>query len=150
VFLFSKSKRSFYDAKAIAEDAKRQSAKRYKYAFAGNPEGINRLSSLRNPEGQLKFNGKRNCRNVWLINPQAFNGVHFAVMPIELAERRILAGSRVGDTVLDVFAGTGTTGCAALKHGRDAILIELNSKYVHMAEQRLAEQRRVTRINPPS
>jgi hypothetical protein len=34
-----------------------------------------------------------------------------------------------------------------MKHGRDALLIELNPKYVQMAEQRLAEQRRLTRAH---
>jgi DNA modification methylase len=37
-----------------------------------------------------------------------------------------------------VFAGTGTSAHAALKHGRDAILIELNADYIRLAEQRLA------------
>ena len=41
-------------------------------------------------------------------------------------------------TVLDMFGGVGTTAHAALKHGRDAILIELNADYIRLAEQRLA------------
>jgi DNA modification methylase len=40
--------------------------------------------------------------------------------------------------VLDPFAGAGTTGFAALRHGRDAVLIELNSEYCKVMEQRLA------------
>jgi hypothetical protein len=40
--------------------------------------------------------------------------------------------------VLDPFAGAGTTGLAALHHGRDAVLIELNSEYCKIMEQRLA------------
>jgi DNA modification methylase len=147
VFLFSKSPRAFYDAEAIAEDAKLVNAKCYQSAFLGDPDGIDRASALRNLNGLLKSNGKRNCRNVWLINQQPYKSAHFAVMPIELAERYILAGSRAGDTVLDPFAGTGTTGCAAMKHGRDAVLIELNPKYVHMAEQRLAGERRLALVN---
>ena len=45
--------------------------------------------------------------------------------------------SRVGDTVLDLFGDTGTTGCAALKHRRDAVLIELNPDYVRLAQRRI-------------
>jgi DNA modification methylase len=37
-----------------------------------------------------------------------------------------------------MFGGVGTTAHAALKHGRDAILIELNADYIQLAEQRLA------------
>ena len=40
--------------------------------------------------------------------------------------------------VLDPFAGAGTTGFAALRLGRDAVLIELNSEYCKVMEQRLA------------
>ena len=40
--------------------------------------------------------------------------------------------------VLDPFAGAGTTGLAALRHGRDAVLIELNSDYCKIMQQRLA------------
>ena len=40
--------------------------------------------------------------------------------------------------VLDPFAGADTTGLAALRHGRDAVLIVLNSEYCKIMEQRLA------------
>jgi adenine specific DNA methylase Mod len=39
-------------------------------------------------------------------------------------------------TVLDPFAGSGTTGAVALELGRHAILIELNPKYIELIEQR--------------
>jgi len=40
--------------------------------------------------------------------------------------------------VLDCFGGSGTTGVVASAHGRDAILIELGTEYVSMAERRIA------------
>jgi 16S rRNA G966 N2-methylase RsmD len=40
--------------------------------------------------------------------------------------------------ILDPFAGTGTSGVAALRHSRHAVLIELNAEYVAQARQRLA------------
>jgi hypothetical protein len=40
--------------------------------------------------------------------------------------------------VLDPFAGAGTTGLAALRHGRNAVLIELNPEYCKIMERRLA------------
>ena len=39
-------------------------------------------------------------------------------------------------TVLDPFAGSGTTGAVALELGRKAVLIELNPKYVQLIEER--------------
>jgi site-specific DNA-methyltransferase (adenine-specific)/site-specific DNA-methyltransferase (cytosine-N4-specific) len=45
-------------------------------------------------------------------------------------------GSRLGDTILDPFGGSGTTGIAALELGRKAILIELNPSYVKISKER--------------
>ena len=50
-----------------------------------------------------------------------------------------LAGSKPGDTVLDPFSGSGTTGAAALKEGRNYIGIEINPDTCKIQEQRLAE-----------
>src|SRR5206468_1133976 len=61
---------------------------------------------------------------------------HFATFPEDLIKPCILAGSRVGDIVLDPFCGSGTTGKVALELGRRAILIELNPDYIKLAEQR--------------
>lgn len=51
----------------------------------------------------------------------------------------ILAGSRPGDTVLDPFAGSGTTGAVATQEGRDFIGIEINSDYCNIIKQRIRE-----------
>ena len=47
------------------------------------------------------------------------------------------AGCPAGGLVLDPFGGAGTTGLVADRHGRGAILIELNPKYVEMARKRI-------------
>ena len=78
----------------------------------------------------------RNWRDVWSIPTQPSSLEHFAAFPEELAKRCIVAGSRVGDTVLDPFAGTGTTGIVALKEGRRFVGVELNPTYAAMAEER--------------
>ena len=78
-----------------------------------------------------------NLRSVWWISPASYRGGHFAVMPDKLAEICIRAGCPEGGTVLDPFAGPGTTGLVADRLGRDAILIELNPEYAAMAEKRL-------------
>lgn len=43
--------------------------------------------------------------------------------------------------MLDSFAGSGTTGVAANKLGRDAVLIELNPEFAGIAKGRLAAKR---------
>ena len=78
----------------------------------------------------------RNWRDVWTIPTEPSTLEHYAAFPTELAKRCIIAGSRVGDVVLDPFAGTGTTGVVALEVGRRFVGIELNPKYAEMADRR--------------
>jgi DNA modification methylase len=82
----------------------------------------------------------RNMRTTWSINTQAFKEKHFAVYPEKLAERMLLAGCPEGGTVLDPFAGSGTTCVVAQKTGRNFIGIELNPEYIEIAKKRLKKQ----------
>lgn len=86
-----------------------------------------------------EWNGRdtRNARTVWTIASQGYPGAHFATFPIEIPRRCILAGCPEGGTVLDPFAGSGTTLEAALTLGRKSIGIELNPEYLPLIEQRL-------------
>ncbi len=90
--------------------------------------------------GSVPWEGDdRNKRSVWTIATRPFSGAHFAVMPQQLVEPCILAGSAEGDIVLDPFGGAGTVGVVAGKKWRRAILIELNPEYAKIAENRIAE-----------
>jgi site-specific DNA-methyltransferase (cytosine-N4-specific) len=79
----------------------------------------------------------RNLPNVWTIPTFRYPGAHFAVMPPALAERCIRAGSEEGDTILDPFAGMGTTGVAARRLGRQFIGCELNPEFAKQANGRI-------------
>jgi DNA modification methylase len=79
----------------------------------------------------------RNKRSVWTVPTLGYSGAHFATFPPALIEPCILAGCPVGGTVLDPFGGAGTSGLVADRLQRNAILIELNPKYVKMAEKRI-------------
>jgi DNA modification methylase len=83
--------------------------------------------------------GMRRVRTVWSIpTSRGVNG-HPAVMPYDLAEHCVLIGSREGDTVMDPFSGSGTTGVAALRNGREYVGCELNDDYARSSAQRLEE-----------
>jgi site-specific DNA-methyltransferase (adenine-specific) len=56
---------------------------------------------------------------------------------LELLERIVLASTNPGDLILDPFMGSGTTGVAALKHGRRFVGIDMESQFVELAEKRL-------------
>lgn len=64
---------------------------------------------------------------------------HPAKFPIQLALDHIESWSNPGDIVLDPFLGSGTTGIAARKLGREFIGIEISKEYLDMARDRFAE-----------
>jgi DNA modification methylase len=86
---------------------------------------------------EIKDLGGSNLRTVWPIPTQASNGEHTAAFPDRLAELCILMGCPPGGVVLDLFGGSGTTITVSLRHGRSALMIELNPKYCEMARRRI-------------
>ena len=83
-------------------------------------------------------NGKpRNKRSVWTVQSEPFGEAHFAMFPPKLIEPCILAGSRPGDSVIDPFLGSGTTGLVAALNGRHFVGIELKVEYVEITRSRL-------------
>lgn len=101
------------------------------------------------PNGFRETSGA-NLRNYWILGPDPNGNGHPAAFPRELARRCILLGSRVGDTILDPFGGSGTTGLVSSELGRKAILIELNPAYAQMGRERThhGTQARFEAVNP--
>ncbi len=81
----------------------------------------------------------RNKRCVWIIPTKPYAGAHFATFPPKLIEPMILASCPKGGIVLDPFMGSGTTAYVARELGRKWIGIELNEKYIELAEKRLEQ-----------
>jgi hypothetical protein len=79
----------------------------------------------------------RNMRNVWEIITQPFAGAHFATFPEKIPERCILASCPQDGTVLEPFAGSGTTLAVAKRLGRKSIGIELSEQYCQLAIKRI-------------
>jgi DNA modification methylase len=79
-------------------------------------------------------------RQFWTL-PGASTSRHPAPFPYELAYRIVRMFSFWGDTVLDPFCGTGTTVLAARNAGLNGIGIDIDPRYVRMAQDRLAQQR---------
>lgn len=88
---------------------------------------------------QIGARETRNARTVWTVPSQPYAEAHFAVMPPCLAERCILAGSRIGSAVLDPFFGSGTVGMVAEQLGRRWVGCEINPEYEVLAKQRTAQ-----------
>ena len=73
---------------------------------------------------------------VWNITPSRNEG-HVCTFPEELVERCILSCSNEGDTILDPYMGSGTTGIVAKRLGRKFIGIERDEKYFEFAKSRI-------------
>ena len=95
-----------------------KNAKLYRYCFSGNRYGW---------EDSIKGVGKPS------------NRVHPTQKPVELIAKMILDYTKSGDTILDPFMGSGTTGVACVQTGRNFIGIEIEPKYYEIAEKRIAE-----------
>ena len=79
-------------------------------------------------------------RPVWMdIRGASTRNGHPAPYPSELAERLIRMFSFAGDTVLDPFAGTGSTSVAAVGSGRNSIGVEIDPGYVDIARENMSK-----------
>jgi len=112
LFLFSKSRRYYYDGEVI--------------------------KTAKSPNAHNGYQPDRaNARTVWSIPTRPYAEAHFATFPEDLVAPCILAGCPPGGTVLDPFMGAGTTPLVALKTGRGVIGIEINPEYIALARKRL-------------
>lgn len=144
IFLFAKSPKYYFDYKAIQEPIKEVTAARYKrgrsgkakYSGAQASQGIDRKTDAVTEETRQY----RRKRDVWEVSTNTYRmDEHFAMFPEKLVEPCILAGSREGDTVLDPFFGSGTTGAVAKRLRREYIGIDLNARYLEKAKERIAK-----------
>ncbi len=103
-----------------------------------------------NYEAMKALNEELQMRSDWLIplcgGPErlrdgAGKKAHPTQKPEALLHRVLLASTRPGDTVLDPFFGTGTTGAVAKRLGRRFIGIERDPAYVALARRRIAAVR---------
>lgn len=138
IFFFSKGPR--YKFNQQLEPVQESSIKRVETGWKSNHDSVGKNGidvevmgdRWANPEG-------RNKRTVWTVTFEPQSNEHYASYPTKLIEPMIFAGTDAGDTVLDPFAGTGTTGLVALRNQRRYIGIELQEKYIAISEKRLKE-----------
>jgi DNA modification methylase len=143
VFFFVKNQKYYFEQQL--EELAQSSIERAKH-------GISEKNKLKSGNYAMQFDSVvkvyqkinsgeikgRNKRCVWSITTKPFKGAHFAIFPPDLIEPMIKAGCPKGGIVLDPFMGSGTTAVVAKKLFRNYVGIELNPKYIKMAETRLA------------
>ena len=116
---------------------------------AMHPSVINRASELilvleSDAVAGRAFNksyfGRGTMPDIWRVAREN-NGIdgHGAIFPPSIPLRAINGWTRPGETVFDPFMGTGTTGVACMKTGRDFIGSEISPVYYAIAEKRIRE-----------
>jgi DNA modification methylase len=114
LFLFSKRPNYHFD-RSVIDVPSRASARKGDKANAGS---VWQTADTGSSDEESGFD------HVWRINPEASPYRHIAMWPKALVRQMLLPTTRKSDTVLDPFAGSGTTGEVAADMGRKAILIE--------------------------
>ncbi len=117
------SKRQEYESKRQEYESKRQEYESLRYTFNPLPE----------------------CNNVFESNVQDGKN-HVCEKPLQLIERFIETSSNPGETVLDCFIGSGTTGVAAHNTGRRFIGMEKDEEIYSMAVNRIDNETRQLKL----
>ena len=96
-----------------------------------------------NYQKMRQINGGKQMKSVWTLaapngDEKSF-GKHPTQKPVSLLERIILAATEPGDLVLDPFAGSSTTGVAAIKCRRKYVGLELEPEYLKLSRKRLEQ-----------
>lgn len=143
IFLLSKSQKYYYNNESIKEQASPDTSVRDRDS-----------TKLNNCPGRTKMGGLkvnnyeyRNKRDVWTIPTQPFSEAHFATFPKDLIRPCIRAGCPANGIVIDPFMGSGTTACVCIEENRNYLGIELNHKYIKIAENRIGSTERAGLID---
>jgi DNA modification methylase len=144
IFLLSKSQKYFFDADSIRVPNKRlwDSSNGGNLADIGHKKNGRLQTKQTHPKGYPLPNPLgANRRSVWSVATRPYKGAHFATFPPDLIEPCILAGSKVGDVVLDPFMGSGTTAEVSLQHKRGYLGCEINEAYGPLQQKRIHQQK---------
>ena len=133
MFILSKGKLRVFNG---IREPRRYKDNRKNKAFGKNKDDSIDYGYSSNTDTRLK-------RNIWKIfagggSSDKIASKHPAIFPEQLANDHIISWSNEGDTVLDCFMGSGTTGKMALLNNRKFIGIEKDETYFKIAQDRIA------------
>jgi DNA modification methylase len=111
--------------------------------FTGDrPAAGAEIFMVAHPKGRKRWNGGGR-RNVFrfAVNGQRGPKPHPTTKPLPLMLELVRLFTDPGDTILDPFMGSGTTGVACVELGRNFIGIEKDRKWFEVAQERIAGAR---------
>ncbi len=144
MFIFSKGKPKAFNP--ICDRKNKCGGEAIKSTTLRQPDGSLKKTSaeINNTGRKIKEYGSR--FNIWQISPgngkstlDEYAFQHPAIFPEQLVKDHIISWSNKGDTILDCFMGSGTTGKMAVVNGRNFIGIEIDDKYFEIAKKRIEE-----------
>ena len=133
IFHFVKSPSYHYDVSWLSELTDPNDL--ISYGTTGKISNL--MSSLDFRENIIRTNAnnmeklRRDCKE------KGFSLTHNAAFPITIPLIAILTSSKVGDTILDIYSGTSTTGEAAIATKRDYVGYEIKPEFVMASKVRL-------------
>jgi DNA modification methylase len=126
-----------------AQDGDNRSAARFFYCAKASKaernrgcEGLKEKAKVFNGQSDAPSKDMKGVEQKFTTQPS--KNFHPTVKPVALMEYLVKLVSREGQTVLDPFAGSGTTGIDCKNLNRNAILIEREAEYVEIAKCRIA------------
>ena len=119
--------------KRVVESADRMIGRPFELAWTNETSGFDRMYRVMHG-GVVNADGHNQRR------------VHPTQKPVTLMKRILLDYTHEGDTILDPFMGSGTTGVACVQTGRNFIGIEIDPTYFAIAEKRIAEAQQQLRL----
>jgi len=138
IWFLSKSPKYYWDRTAAQEEALYPAGMIATASLSGKTSDDPFIASQNHHGLAYVTNGKPTKRDVFTTSTNKDAGAknaHFAVFPESLVEIMLLPGCPPDGECLDLFAGSGTLGAVAVKHGRRATLIELNPEYCSIIEE---------------
>lgn len=96
-------------------------------------------------KGRKKWNGGGKAA-IWRHRVEHGNKSHPTQKPVNLFSELVKQFAMPGETIFDPFAGSGTTGVAALRQGCQAILIEKDEQYIQIIIRRIEAEEQVGRL----
>jgi DNA modification methylase len=133
IFHFVKSSKYHYDLSWMSELNDPENL----ISFGTSGKISNLISSMDFRDSIVRTNGNNMCDLRKACKEQGFNLTHSAGYPISIPLIAILTSSKVGDTILDIYSGTATTGEAALATKRKYVGYEIKPEFVMASEVRL-------------
>jgi len=96
------------------------------------------IAIFHNPDLRKKWNGGGHSA-IWRYSVEFGHKLHPTQKPLKLIKKLIVDFTNPGDTILDPFMGSGTTGVACVQTGRNFIGIEIDPGYFEIAKKRIAQ-----------